>query len=505
MIQGLGLNRNDCPPVRGSVMKTFLLGVCLMSCGSIGFAAGLPRSSPEAQGVSSSGLRAFVEAADKDIEVMNSLMLVRHGHVVAEGWWSPYRADAPHSLYSLSKSFTSTAVGLAVAEGKLSVDDEVLNFFPDDAPADPSKNLKSMRVSDLLRMSTGHREEPTRTDEEPWTKTFLARPVPDKPGTHFLYNTSATYMLSAIVQKATGTTVLDYLRPRLFEPLGIDHPTWEMSPQGITTGGFGLSIRTEDIARFGQLYLQKGMWNGKPLVPAAWVEQATARQTANGSNPKSDWDQGYGYQFWRCRHGAYRGDGAFGQYCVVLPEQDAVIAITSGVKDMQRVLDLVWDKLLPAIHSETLAPDDDARQKLERTLTGLTIPRQDGSGPPVHLPDKRYAFPSNAQKLEAIALEKQGDATTLIIRSAGVDHRVACAARSWKDGRLAFGPLREQPVAVSGGWAGDHTFKAKACFYETPFILTLTLNLAGDELVVDAESNVGLAATEHPHLTGKAE
>ena len=333
-------------------------------------AADLPRSSPEAQGVSSSAVLAFVEAADQKIESMNSFMLVRHGHVVAEGWWAPYEAESPHSLYSLSKSFTSTAVGLAIAEGKLSLDDEVLKFFPDDAPAEPSKNLKAMRVSDLLRMSTGQQTEPPRTPEKPWTKTFLAHAVPFKPGTHFLYNTSATYMLSAIVQKVTGATVLDYLKPRLFEPLGIEHPTWESSPQGISAGGYGLSIRTEDIAKFGQLYLQKGEWHGKQLVPAAWVEAATARQTSNGSNPQSDWDQGYGYQFWRSRHGAYRGDGAFGQFCIVLPEQDAVIAITSGVKDMQAVLNLVWEQLLPALKPSTLDSDDESRTEARAHAQG---------------------------------------------------------------------------------------------------------------------------------------
>ena len=291
----------------------------------------MPRSAPEAQGISSAAVLAFVEAADKDFDSLNSLMILRHGQVVAEGWWSPYHAEAPHSLYSLSKSFTSTAVGLAIAEGKLSLDDPVYQFFPDEAPSEPSDKLKSMRVSDLLRMATGHETEPKFTPEVSWVKTFLAHPVPFKPGTHFLYNTPATYMQSAIVQKVTGSTILDYLRPRLFEPLGIEHPTWESSPQGISTGGYGLSIRTEDIARFGQLYLQKGMWQGKQLVPATWVQEATSRQVANGSSPTSDWDQGYGYQFWRCRHGAYRGDGAFGQYCIVLPEQDAVIAITSGL------------------------------------------------------------------------------------------------------------------------------------------------------------------------------
>jgi CubicO group peptidase (beta-lactamase class C family) len=311
-------------------MKTLCVFPLVAVSGSLCFGAELPRGSPEAQGVSSSAVLSFVEAADKNIDSMNSFMLLRHGRVAAEGWWAPYDAEAPHSLYSLSKSFTSTAVGLAVSEGKLSLDDQVRKFFPQDAPAEPSNNLKAMRVSDLLRMSTGQQAESARTADQPWTKTFLAQPVPFKPGTHFLYNTSASYMLSAIVQKATGMTVLDYLKPRLFEPLGIDHPTWETSPQGISAGGFGLSIRTEDIARFGQLYLHKGKWQGKQIVPESWVDAATTRQTSNGSNPQSDWDQGYGYQFWRCRNGAYRGDGAFGQYCIVLPEQDAVIAITAA-------------------------------------------------------------------------------------------------------------------------------------------------------------------------------
>jgi CubicO group peptidase (beta-lactamase class C family) len=467
----------------------------------------LPRSSPEAQGVSSSAVLAFVQAADRDIDAMNSFMLVRHGHVVAEGWWSPYHAEASHSLYSLSKSFTSTAVGLAIEEGKLSIDDEVLKFFPEDAPASPSAHLKSMRVSDLLRMSTGHQAEPKRPADQPWTRVFLAQPVPHKPGTHFLYNTSATYMLSAIVQKATGTTVLDYLRPRLFDPLGIMNPTWESSPQGISAGGYGLSIRTEDIARFGQLYLQKGKWDGKQLVPASWVESATARQTSNGSSPKSDWDQGYGYQFWRCRHGAYRGDGAFGQYCIVLPDQDAVIAITSGVKDMQAVLNLVWDKLLPALKTGPLPPDDASREKLEHTLAGLTLPPQEGSGTTASFPTRKYTFPANDQKLESIALEgdDRGGAVTLVARIDGVERRIACGAGSWKKGRLAYGKtLPEQSAAASGAWTGPDTFTAKICFYETPFIITMTLKFDGDRLLLDPRSNVGFGATKMPQLVGKA-
>jgi len=334
--------------------------------------AALPRSSPEAQGVSSAGIRAFVEAADRQVIAMHSFMLVRHGRVVAEGWWKPEAADKPHVLHSLSKSFTSTAVGLAVAEGKLSVDDPVLRFFPEYAPAEPSDKLKAMRVRDLLTMTCGHEAEVKWTNA-PWVQTFLAHPVPHKPGTHFQYNTPGSYMLSAIVQKVTGQTVLDYLRPRLFEPLGIENPEWGASPQGVTFGGWGLKLRTEDIAKFGQLYLQRGKWNGKQLVPASWVEQATSKQVSNGSDPGKDWDQGYGFQFWRCRHGAFRGDGANGQFCLVLPEQDAVIAITADTRDMQAELNVVWDNLLPAFHPKRLRANKPEQLKLQETLASLAV------------------------------------------------------------------------------------------------------------------------------------
>ena len=488
-------------------MRTLSLVALIVLGASTSGAADLPRSSPEAQGVRSAAVLAFVEAADQKLDSLHSFMLVRHGHIVAEGWWAPYSAESRHSLFSLSKSFTATAVGLAVAEGKLGVDDPVLKFFPDEAPVSPTANLKGMRLADLLRMSTGHQTEPPRRPTEPWAKSFLAHSVPFTPGTHFLYNTSATYMLSAAVQKATGETVLDYLRPRLFEPLGIENPTWETSPQGVTAGGYGLSIRTEDIAKFGQLYLQMGKWEGKQLVPEAWVEAATARQTSNGSNPNSDWDQGYGYQFWRCRHGAYRGDGAFGQFCVVLPDQDAVVAITSGVRDMQAVLNLVWNKLLPAMQPSPLPPDDEARVKLVGKLKGLSLRLPAGSGAPPKVAGKTYAFPANDRKFESIALESGGKdgVVTLVARVDGVERRVDCGRGTWRKGRAAWGRFPEQPAAASGAWTADDTFTAKVCFTETPFVVTVRLKFTGDEVRCESEANVGFGPTKDAPLTGKAE
>jgi CubicO group peptidase (beta-lactamase class C family) len=172
-------------------------------------------------------------------------------------------------------------------------------------------------------------------------------------------------MLSAIVQKTTGQTVVEYLKPRLFDPLGIEDPQWDANPEGITLGGYGLHVRTEDIAKFGQLYLQKGQWNGKPLISADWVALATSKQVSNGSDPTKDWDQGYGFQFWRSRHNAYRGDGKDGQFCIVLPEQDAVIAITANTGNMQAQLNVVWDELLPAFNDGPLPENAEEQAKLK--------------------------------------------------------------------------------------------------------------------------------------------
>ena len=354
------------------VVSLALLALCTLSLSA---ATPLPRSSPEEQGIPSEAIRGFLEAADQEIHTLHSFMLVRHGHVVAEAWWKPEAAEKPHVLWSLSKSFNATAVGLAAHEGKLNLEDPVSKFFPAEAPAEPSENLKAMRVRDLLTMTGGHEVEPKFSiPTGPTVRDFLSQPVQRTPGTWFCYNTPGSYTLSAIVTKATGQTVLDYLRPRLFEPLGIENPEWGATQEGFNFGGYGLFLRTEDIAKFGQLYLQKGRWEGRQLLPVKWVEEATARQVPNDkatSARSADWRQGYGFQFWRCQNNAYRGDGRDGQICLVLPEHDAVIAITAQTGQMQAELDLVWSKLLPAFSASALPASPVELSKLKKSQENL--------------------------------------------------------------------------------------------------------------------------------------
>ncbi len=472
----------------------------------------LPRSTPEAQGISSAAILAFAEAAEREGGGLHSFMLLRHGQVIAEGWWAPYAPDQPHLLFSLSKSFTSTAVGLAIAEGRFTLDDPVISFFPDALPARPGIRWPEVRVRHLLSMSTGHlkdtMERIARKRNRHWVKAILAQAVRRAPGTHFVYNNGASYLLSAIVRQATGENVREYLQPRLFTPLGIEPPTWETCPLGISCGGWGLSLKTEDIARFGQLYLQQGQWNGAQLLPATWVETATSAHIANGSDPNSDWAQGYGFQFWRSRHGAYRGDGAFGQYCIVMPEQDAVLAITGGIRDMQPPLNLVWDLLLPAFAAAPLPADAAAHAALTARLSGLMLPPQGGaatSATAAHVSGRTYTFAENAQRIQSLTCAFDATGCRLTLQDARAAHALEVGYGVWQHGATTLPPEAHtpEPVAVSGAWSDEHTYTLQACFYRTPFCTTLTCRFEDDQVFLDSKDNVGFGPTERPQLVGR--
>ncbi|GHO77475.1 hypothetical protein KSD_52460 [Ktedonobacter sp. SOSP1-85] len=474
----------------------------------------LKRSSPEAEGIPSSAVLDFIRAIEQHthpLDAVQGFMLLRHGNVAAEGWWTPYGPQSPHSLYSLSKSFTSTGIGLAVAEGLLTVDDPVLKFFPDDSPANPSENLKAMRVRHLLSMNTGHKEDTSRHvfggEDDNWPRTFLSLPVEYQPGTWFVYNTAATYMLSAIITRLTGEPLLDYLRTRLFDPLGIENPTWETDPRGINIGGSGLHIKTEDIARFGQMYLQKGSWHGRRILPEAWVAEATSAHSDNSNTQANpDWTVGYGYQFWRCRHDGYRGDGAFGQYCIVMPEQDAVLAIIGGVRNMQAVLDKVWEHLLPTMQPEALPTDPQAYGGLYNKLEVLSLPLPKGqpSSPKAEQWwGKTYKLESNDLKMESVAIKFGDERGTLIVSDERGEHPMQVGYATWLKGTTDMRGHGDEPVAACGAWTAEDTYEVRICYYEGVFCPVFRFHYTSGELQLEVEPNASWGSTTVTTITGR--
>ena len=495
----------------------------------------LPRSTPEAQGVSSAGILDFLSGA-KSVHEIHSFMVVRHGRVVAEGWWAPYRPEAVHTLYSLSKSFTSTAVGFAVSEGKLNVADRVAQFFPDKLPPKVSDNLATLRVHDLLSMSVGHATDstPVITKQHDWVQTFLSLPIEHEPGSVFLYDSGATYMLSAIVQKITGQQVIDYLTPRLFEPLGMSGMTWDTCPLGINCGGWGLSATTGTLAKFGQLYLEKGAWNGVQVLPTPWVDEATTFKIQQpptsgvGANSgasadpvtalkqlrlSSDWHQGYCYQFWRCRHDAFRGDGAFGQFCVVMPDQDAVIAITSETGNMQSVLDLVWTHLVPAMRADSLPDDATTQAQLKRTLASLAVPLPEGAMASASIDRsarQNYRLEPNSLGGESVSFEFRGKSSEFALKHARGVSQVRFGMKEWVDGatdmpgtppNLVPHETKNAPpvkVTAAGAWKDDSTLEMQWRYYETPHRDSVSCSFHNGQVEVKFTNSITQLSPAHP-------
>ena len=475
----------------------------------------LPSATPASQGVDSRGIAAFLDAleAASGFEP-HSLMILRHGKVLAQGWWAPYAPEHRQLLYSLSKSFTGTAAAFAHAEGLLRLDAPAVSYFPEFEAEIVDPGSRSILVRHLLSMASGHSAEQwgealLRDRDEP-VRGFLLGGPDREPGTVFAYNQPCTYTVAAIVQRESGQRLVDYLRPRLLDPLGIGDVAWR-HPGGRDQGFSGLHATTDAIAKLGQLYLQRGVWEGERLLSEEWVEQATRPQVDNpGEGMDPDWEQGYGFQFWIARHG-YRGDGAFGQYCLVLPEQDAVIAITSEVvSDMQAVLNLVWEHLLPAFDEGSVADAELAAQAdaaLAQRLAALSLKPAPGAAPSQSAAEKVgadglvWAAAAGAQSpISQVRATPCADGTgdwilTLteaedeqLIKDAddGLEDfpRGTIVVRLTPGGTWNVAAPGELPTAVSGGWTDGDTLRFDIVFLETPHRLQVTCD--SEQGTVDA-------------------
>ncbi|WP_197093855.1 serine hydrolase domain-containing protein [Nonomuraea sp. SBT364] len=451
----------------------------------------LPRSAPAASGMSSRSIAALLDRLEARSVECHSLMVVRHGHVVAEGWWAPYSAERPHLLYSLTKSFTSVAVGLAIADGLLSPDDRVVDVLPDHVPADISERGRRITVHHLLSMTAGYRTD-SLTDAwqlEPGdlVKGFLRLPFSEPAGTRHTYDNSTTFLLARMVERVTGRGLPELLDERLFQPMGVDHAEWDRVASGAAFGFHGLHLTTEAVAAFGELLLRGGLWGDRRLVPREWVELATRRHigilpSEDGSGD-IDYLHGYGYQFWMSRHG-YHGDGSFGQQCVVVPSHDLVVAVTGAHRQSQAVLDAIWECLLPGTDRADSGRDDEILADRLRRLSLAPVP---GSAVPERSVKARIDASAEDSALPG--------GTTVIVDPVeggwllrfGSSLDVAAGHGEWRESS----PLG-RPLVAAGAWQGD-TFVAELYVITTPHRV---------RLVVDADAGTAVATWNIVPLTG---
>lgn len=329
------------------------------------------RATPESQGISSDLFAALLRELDasKDTE-MHHFMALRHGKVICECNFAPYPKGMWHITHSMCKSITGMAIGMLIEEEKLKLDENIYDIFPDHINAFSKIFRPVITVENLLTMTSGVTfNESGIVSGNDWLGSFLNASVNGKPGTEFQYNSLNTYVLSAIVTKRTGETLTEYLTPRLFGPLGITKYYWETCPKGITKGGWGLFLCAEDMAKLGQLYLQKGKWNGQQLVSEYWIEISTARHLKTQNDT-----YGYGYQLWmEQRPGSFEYNGMLGQNVIIYPDMDMVLVTNAGNKEMFQdciMLNIIRKYFPVNYHPADVLPENPLSYSLLKRLCG---------------------------------------------------------------------------------------------------------------------------------------
>ena len=484
-------------------MKKYIL-LSLLFCLLLGNTAysqinELPRSTPEQEGVPSAIVSALLDSLFNIPQTdIHSVMMLRHGKVIAEVYPEPFKAEYQHTLYSCSKTFVSTAVGLAVDANLLRVTDRVATFFPDKLPTKVSPELASMTIHDLLIMASGIDPDGNlRANNTYWIKPLLAKPV-KTPGKQFKYDSLCTYLLSAIVQQVTGKTVLAYLQEKIFADLHINKVSWEESPEGVTTGGWGLYLQPESLAKMGQLLLQKGQWNGKQLISETWVSQMMHTHIDTGDG------RGYGYQMWEAsKDGAYRADGRFGQYIVVMPKQDMVVVITQCSNSPNPWV--VSRVLAPAVQSGSIDLGKDYAS-LQKKLQAYSYPTASGkaksnvanrlAGKTFQLEDNQFgwkdiSFKQGDKQMTIVITDQQGKRAEL---SAGFKHwdTVWTASRppySMNAQQKFKGIEGDFAVAASYGWPSSIILRLNLQYVNWISALDLTITFIGDDIQVTVHKN----------------
>lgn len=438
-------------------------------------------ATPESQGVDSRAISRFIDHCNREVKFMHSFVLVRHGKIIAEGAWKPFTFDRAHILYSHSKSFISTAIGMLVDDGVLDLDDRVVDLLPEFVKKEHPAQLERVRVRDLLTMNYGSdQDHRLRSDVSAnWREIALGKEFVREPGRGFRYDSDATFLLAAIVEKKCGKKLMDFLGERLFDVIGTKKAWTTTSPEGIACGGWGMYMTTREIAAFGQLLLQNGRWGDRQALSSRWIKQATSFQTYSkawkvlNNFYDGDWNCGYGFQFWQCRHGAYRADGAHGQYTIVMPDEDAVLSINASTRTMQHCLDLVWEVLKKGFASEPLPENDDARGELAKKLEALSLPVVEGAADSVKcgaslIKNHKIEGDSNWMKLSNAALSKNEGGWKLEFDCAAGRQTVDVGYNEWRLGEMK---LRNEtyeglgmivgvhPVAASGAWISDTVFR----------------------------------------------
>ena len=465
---------------------------------------GLPRASASSVGVDPDQVVAFLDAVKAAGLDLHGFMLHRHGHVVAEGWTWPVDPNEPRVLHSMAKSFTGCAIGLAIDEGLLKLDDRLVSFFPGEVPEDADPRLADMTVEHLLTMRTGHASNTSgsvwRGIETSWIAEFFKIPLAFAPGTEYVYTSAASYMLSALINRVTGQTLHDYLKPRLFAPLEIHNERWDIGPDGVNPGGNGLTAPVSAVLKLAVLHAQNGVWQGEQILPAAWVKAAT--QPQGGPNSR------YGYHWMMKPVGAFSALGVFVQMAAVYREHDATLVVVGGMKNSAEIIPYI-EQYFPAAFGGGGAPEADAR--LEVRLASMAERPSLVSACAAPADSTRvFAMAENGLGVKQLSFEFRGNELTFELTDSQTTHRLNVGIDHWLAGLTSMPgrglhhgyEFNEAQVVAGARWLDTRTLEMNWIYPQTAFRDRVMCVFEGNGVSVARSVNVNSAQREQEVLVG---
>ena len=430
---------------------------------------------PEDLGIPSERLLDFLLYLEERKLCIHNIMILRHGEIAFEAHYPPFTAHTLHRMYSVTKSFVSMAIGFLIDEGKITLQSRIADFFPEYVSESTHSRVRQMTVRDLLLMATPYDNTTYTVNDPNWIKTFFTAEPTHKSGTVFNYDTSGTVALNALAEKITGQNLVDYLKPRLFEPLGFSGDVWCVQrPEGGAWGGSGLECSTTDLAKFGLFLLNRGQWQGKQLLSASWLAEACSPlidNRVNNSNPEFQF--GYGYQIWQTRHG-FCAYGMGTQLAVCVPDKDLVLAVNGDTQSVAAGPDILlyafWRLVYPYIENGPLPKAEKNLLALNRKLANLEFPSVDGktsSPEQKNISGKKFVFGDNPMKIKWAVFDFTGDTAVMKYENSSGVHEINFGLGKYTDGVFPETGYFDKQIGVPGGrgfryrasgaWFNDHS------------------------------------------------
>jgi len=452
----------------------------------------LPTITPFESGIGSKAIFDFIHELEENQIPLHSFLILKDGKLVSEGYYHPFTKEKPHRIYSCSKSFVSAAIGLLESEGKLKLDDKICDYFRDKLPeGGVHPFIARTTIRDMLRMASPHARTTYKLyNMDDWAKTFFICEPSHLPGTVFSYDTSATFTLTSLVERLSGVSLMEYLRPRVFDKIGISDTAYALkSPLGTDHGGSGLIMTTEDMARFALCCMQEGVWEGEQVLPREYIKAATSKQIDNqAAYSDADCIQGYGYQFWVTRNGGFALYGMGGQIALCMPEENLVVVTTADTQSIgdgeQRIYNAVWNNLYPKVKEKQLL-DPEVEKKyaalLEQTLLKLCITPVKTALPPsslaAKLSGKTFRMEKNAMNLKSLRFDFDETGGTMHYENASGIHSLTFGIGAHRAQKF---PDYDYDCITSAGWVYENNLFLRSYIIDEYFA-TLKVSVTFEE------------------------